>query len=272
MPIMTQKPISKTLGVVIPTLGLRESYLVECVAALDLSTVFLVIVGPSNVQQILNKHRLSYDVFLEEDKRDPLALSINKAMTKIPSDIEFVTWIGDDDIMYLDGALAAIQLLRQRDEVIVVYGDCQYMNERGEDIWLNSPGEFASSLISFLPQRISQPASIVRFSAWKTIGGLDPKYKLAFDYDLLIRLRKVGTFVYTEEKLARYRWHADALSVKTRSSSVFEASKVRQTHRNALLKVILAPIEVILIFSTYLFGYWMRIKLRNRNNTKTLEL
>lgn len=252
------------LGVVVPSLGLRRDYLLKCLQALGSEDVYIVVTGPQAVKGLVEEWQLKIDEFVEEHIGDPLARTINRAVARIPDSIEYVTWVGDDDILLIDMLLPLLKQMKHDPDGVLVYGDCDYINETGKVLWRNKPGKFAGKFISLLPQRISQPASIIRHSAWKSLDGLKEHFNLAFDYDLFIRLGGLGRFTYVEETLAQYRWHPDALSVKNRKKSVLEASIVRQSSRSPLSKVLLLPIEIFLISSTYMFGYWMKLKLRNQ--------
>lgn len=260
MPIMTTSRSNKLLGVVVPTLGTRVEYLSQCLHSLQSDQVYVVIVGPESLKALLHKRSLGYNEFLIELTSDSLATSINKAMARIPEDIPFITWIGDDDILNLENSLEVLSKYKNLNDV-VVYGDCDYIDTSAHVLWKNHPGEFAASFISLLPQRIAQPASFIRHSAWKEIGGLNPRYKLAFDYDMFIRLSAVGKLSYSRITFASYRWHQDALSVKARKFSVIEAFKVRQSTRSGLFKILYIPLEITVMTATYLFGLWMKYRL-----------
>ncbi|MFZ9309681.1 MAG: hypothetical protein ACO24W_05810 [Candidatus Nanopelagicales bacterium] len=204
---MTKSLSGALLGVVVPTLGTRANYLLRCLQALQTEKIFVVLVGPESAREMLKQENLHFDDFLIEDPSDSLATSINKAIKLLPDSVPFVTWIGDDDVINAEEILQAIEGIVDENKVVVVYGDCNYIDEYSHFLWKNVPGIHAAQLISLLPQRISQPASAIRHSAWRTIGGLNPAYTLAFDYDLFIRLSKVGSFQYKSVTLASYRWH-----------------------------------------------------------------
>ena len=70
------------------------------------------------------------------------------------------------------------------------------------------------------------------------MGPLDSKYKFAFDFDMFLRLTKIGKAVFVPEVLASFRWHADSLTVSQRRSSAAEASLVRKAHLPVYLRAI----------------------------------
>jgi hypothetical protein len=68
---------------------------------------------------------------------------------------------------------------------------------------------------------------------------LNEELRWAFDLDLFLRLRAVGTFTYVPVPLAEFRWHEGSLSVGARQGSVDEASRVRrEAHRRPLARAV----------------------------------
>jgi hypothetical protein len=109
----------------------------------------------------------------------------------------------------------------------MVYGKCEYIDRSGNKITTNRSGNYARFLMRFGPQLVSQPGSLIRKEAYLAAGGLNHGYKCAFDLDLFIKLQKFGKMHYTPAVLASFRWHADSLTVASRSESVKEAREIR---------------------------------------------
>jgi hypothetical protein len=82
----------------------------------------------------------------------------------------------------------------------------------------------------FGPDLIPQPGALFRRSSFKEVGGLSTDFSWAFDFDLFIKLSKIGKIKYINETLSKFRWHEGSLSVSGRTNSVLEASKVRVSH------------------------------------------
>jgi GT2 family glycosyltransferase len=97
-------------------------------------------------------------------------------------------------------------------------------------VWRNSSGRWASPLLHIGPDLVPQPGSLIRRSAWQAVGGVRTDLGWAFDFDLFLKLSKVGTLRFIPVVLAAFRWHADSLSVGQRRDSVREASQVRRDH------------------------------------------
>lgn len=88
-------------------------------------------------------------------------------------------------------------------------------------------GRWAVPLLSFGPDLIPQPGSLIRRSVFNSFGGLRTDLGWAFDVDLFINLKKHGKVRYLNQPLASFRWHPESLSVGQRDGSVREASQVR---------------------------------------------
>ena len=61
---------------------------------------------------------------------------------------------------------------------------------------------------------------------------------MAFDFDLLLKLKGIGKLKFLDATLASFRWHPESLSVEFRKKSVSEASQVRISHLPKALKPI----------------------------------
>jgi GT2 family glycosyltransferase len=122
------------------------------------------------------------------------------------------------------------QALDSDPATVLVYGSCDYVDPNGKVVWVNKSGPWASPLLHFGPDLIPQPGALFRRSAFEKVGGLSKTYDWAFDFDLLLKLKKTGKLRFINKTLASFRWHPESLSVEYRTMSVEEASKVRVHH------------------------------------------
>jgi hypothetical protein len=209
-------------------MGTRPDLLRESLASIRLAGDALVhIVAPSSAQieAILDSN--SYDA-LVVDPGKGLSAAIDTGLRSFPKSIEYINWIGDDDLLVKNSLIQTAALLDSNPNTVLVYGGCEYIDVDGNQLWLNKSGPYARYLMKFGPQLIPQPGSLFRKHAYHQIGGLNHQYKWAFDLDLLIRLSRVGELHYTPRTLAKFRWHEGSLTVGGRRSSVDEASRIRQ--------------------------------------------
>ena len=77
---------------------------------------------------------------------------------------------------------------------------------------------------------IAQPAAFVRSNAFRRIGMLDPEEKVAFDYDLWIRMAKSCHFEYVSEYWANSGMHRSAISFIDRKRVLTANMRLLERH------------------------------------------
>lgn len=222
------------VGIVIPTLGTRPDYLklaIESIRRASEEAVHILIVAPID---------FSLPASLEVDQLsvDPgmgLAAAINCGIRELPESIEFINWLGDDDLLEV-GAIDIAYNALAKSAVPFVFGQCKYINGQGELLFINKSGRWATLLMRVGPQLIPQPGALFRRSVFRSIGELDSQYKWAFDLDMFIKMSFAGRPIFLPMVLASFRWHNDSLSVGGRKGSVLEASLVRKKHLPMFLR------------------------------------
>jgi GT2 family glycosyltransferase len=218
------------IGIVIPTLGDRPEYLNESIESIRRGgDSYILIVRPVKARSIDENLAVKVDRIID-DPGTGLARAINEGIRSLPTEIEFASWLGDDDRLTAGSLDKATTALEDESAAVFVFGQCQYIDGAGNFIWLNKSGKWTSPLMLCGPQLIPQPGSLFRRSSFEMVGGLDESLKWAFDLDLFLKLRRQGKFLFIKEPLAEFRWHEGSLSVGSRQGSVDEASKVRQSH------------------------------------------
>ena len=210
-----------------PTMGTRPEFLRQALASIrSAGNAIIHIVAPSSAQLASVLDRNSYDTIVV-DPGTGLSAALDTGLRSFPQSVEYINWLGDDDLLTEGSLDHAISVLAGNPGIALVYGGCEYINGGGNSLWLNKSGSYAKYLMRCGPQLIPQPGALMRRDSYEKIGGLDHQYKWAFDLDLLIRLSRVGELQFTPRTLAKFRWHQDSLSVGGRNGSVTEASKIR---------------------------------------------
>ena len=219
--------MSTRIGIVVPTMGTRPQFLLQSLASIrSAGNVTIHIVAPesANLASVLDPN--SYDALIV-DPGMGLSAAIDAGLQSFSPNIEYINWLGDDDLLAESSLDHALTVLSGNPGIALVYGGCEYIDGEGKSLWLNKSGPYAKYLMRCGPQLIPQPGSLMRKDAFEKIGGLDHQYKWAFDLDLFIRLSRVGKLQFTPRTLAKFRWHDGSLSVSGRNGSVAEASKIR---------------------------------------------
>jgi GT2 family glycosyltransferase len=202
---------------------------------------------------------------ISEDSGPGLAHKLNTLLIEIGADCEYLAWLGDDDLLTPGSIEAAVSALEANPNSVMSFGGCDYIDARGKVMFTNSSSQGAATLLSFGPQLIPQPGSIMRRSSFLAVGGLGNEFALAFDFDLFLKLKKVGTLVFTNATLAQFRWHPTSLSVKRRMRSAIEASRVRRKHYGFPMTIIWPVWEPWVILATWAAG--KLVSLRSSRNS-----
>jgi len=261
---MSNHKKSQTVAIIVPTLGLRPKYLDECIRSiLNAGNSLIVIVSPSNV--IFNDFVKSKVGLFIEETGNGLAAAINLAVANLPPTIEFFNWLGDDDLLTENSIDKCIRALQASQQTIAVYGQCEYIDSNSKRVGTNYSGNWAKKILRFGPDLIPQPGALFRVNAFNAVEGLNTQYKLAFDFDLFIKLREFGEVTYLPEVLGKFRWHSDSLSVRSRMTSVLEVSKVRKSHLPAFIRAISFCWEGPIMCLTYMAGVALNARIKMTN-------
>ena len=224
------------VAVVVPTLGQRPDYLIECLRSIRVAgkSIICIVAPPSaDLSEVESLGLIDQKV---DDPKTGLPAAINFGFQSLPSNIKYIAWLGDDDLLEPSSITKTSALLRSDERASAVFGQCHYIDPSGHRILTNASGKWAVPLISFGPDLIPQPGSLMRRSAFDAFGGLRTDLGWAFDVDLFINLKKQGKIRYLKEPLASFRWHPESLSVGQRHGSVREASQVRVEYLPKVLR------------------------------------
>jgi len=215
--------------IVIPTLGTRAQYLRSTIESIKAQQVpaSIVIVGPTD-SPVIRQVSASFDIPVVADPGS-LPGAINAGIKDHAAGHDFVGWLNDDDYLEPGSLAATTQALVRNPQAVVAYGACRYVDAEGRELWISSAGKWAERALSWGPDLIPQPGMLVRAEAWQVVGGLDVSYRLAFDLDLLLRLRKVGDFINTGTVVSNFRWHPESLTVDNRAVNFAESERAKRS-------------------------------------------
>ena len=214
--------------VVVPTLGRRLGFLARTLESIRSQDVLsdIVIVSPSTEPELVelaDKHRAR----LIPDPGS-LTLSINEGVSLGLSRHMFVAWLNDDDVLEPGSLRATSEALKTNLDAVVAFGSCRYIDEAGRELWVSRAGDWAPRVLGWGPDLIPQPGMLIRAGAWKAVGGLDTSYRLAFDLDLLLRLRSHGSLANVHQLVSSFRWHPDSLTVENRRTNIVESERAKR--------------------------------------------
>ena len=230
-PTIATVPDQPRVLLVTATLGRRPEYLDQTLSSIRSQSVSsdIIIVAPGDAPGIHQAAKNASATLLDDPGSLVGAVNLGVSHGLANHDYEFVNWLNDDDLLEPGSLAATTGLLDTRPEAVAAYGACRYINDGGHQLFINKAGPWASRILSWGPDLIPQPGMLVRASAWQQIGGLDPSYSLAFDLDLLLKLKKLGQLADTGTVVSSFRWHAESLTVDDRRLNIAESERAKRT-------------------------------------------
>ena len=225
--------------VVIPTLGKRLETLGRTLSSVkDQAGVFvdMVLVAKTNTSElsaIADRYRARFILHPGN-----ISAAINAGFAQATQDHRYVAWLGDDDMLRPNALANASSLLEQNQAAVVAYGSCDYVDLNGNLLFNRRPPTMAPVLLQFIPGLIKQETCLFRLNALRRIGGLNEKLRYTMDLDLLLKLRRLGPFVKTDQILAAFCWHPDSLTISNRRASLAEAQDVQRSHARGITRML----------------------------------
>jgi GT2 family glycosyltransferase len=157
--------------------------------------------------------------------------AINRGFANV--DGEIMAWLNSDDLL-LPGALAAVaRHFQANPDVDVVYGHRLLIDEDDRQIgcWVMPPhADWPLELVDLIPQE----TLFWRRRAWDAAGGrLDPSFRFALDWDLLLRLRDAGARIERIPfVLGGFRIHAAQKTTAELPTGLVEVERIRATRHD----------------------------------------
>jgi GT2 family glycosyltransferase len=239
------------VGVVVPTIGERPQYLETTLKSIrDAGNSYIVLVGRKGFDASVYKKSGLVDLYVDEEVPS-VPNKINQGFRALPENIEYITWIGDDDLLAPGSLEVATNALDKPEKPVLVFGHCQYIDSAGNDVLVKRSGSWAVPLLRFGPQLVPQPSAFFRRDTFEKVGGLSDKFQFAFDFDLFLKLVKSGRAVFIDQILSSHRWHQTSLTYSRRWESVREASAIRVANLGTIAKLFSLLWEVPIQLITY---------------------
>lgn len=228
---------SKVL-LLLPTLGERPDYLKETIQSVIDQGVEcdIVMIYPLKNQEV----GVIADSIGAIKVEDPGGLSkaLNAGLSYANESHQFVSWIGDDDLLTDNSLKTAVSILEENEDAVVVYGYCDYIDENGDFLFKNKMGNLAPWLMTWGPNLVPCPGSLFRRSALEQVGRFDENLHYTMDLDIFLKLRKIGKFINAKQTLSSFRWHALSSTVSNREKSLSESQMVKRRHMGKRLRTI----------------------------------
>ena len=155
--------------------------------------------------------------------------TINKGWQRARGEI--VTWLNSDDTFTPGAVSKAVEYLRGRPGVGVVFGDTLFTEPDGTPIERSKArqGFDYREFVLACENPIPQPSAFIRRSVVDDAGLLDPHYYYFMDWDFFLRAGVRHRIEYTPELLSTYRLHPES---KTVAQAARAAPELEVMYRN----------------------------------------
>ncbi|WP_233862459.1 glycosyltransferase family 2 protein [Paraburkholderia adhaesiva] len=163
------------------------------------------------------------------------AAAINEGIAR--GTAPYVCWLNSDDLLLPGGLDKLVAAMEHHPAWPAAYGKALHLDDssgRRTPAWVEPFSERRLAVRCV----ITQPASLIRRTAWTALGGLDSTLKMALDYDLWWRLyRYGGPLGFVDEDIAINRNHDATKTRIHRRLHYKEAMEtVRRHHGHVPLK------------------------------------
>jgi glycosyltransferase involved in cell wall biosynthesis len=147
------------------------------------------------------------------------------------ADGEILAWLNSDDFYYPDALVRVGKFFEAHPDVDLLYGDCAYVDARGEVIrpYPTRPYHY-SALVIDTHNYIPQPATFIRRRAFESAGRLNASLSYIMDMEYWMRLGLRCQGVYLPERLAALRLHESAKSIHQLGGFAQELVNVYQAY------------------------------------------
>jgi glycosyltransferase involved in cell wall biosynthesis len=144
---------------------------------------------------------------------------------------EYICRMDSDDISMPDRLNYQVSFMQSHSEVVAMGGAILTMDSESQPLGLQQIANEHESIVANLLNRrtgLFHPASMIRASAFRNVGGYRPEYQWIEDHDLWLRLSSVGKLANTDHILLCYRQHA--------SSVCWQRAQTQRELMNALMR------------------------------------
>ena len=239
-------PAPPLISIVTPTYNMGR-YLEETIQSVltqDYPNIEYIVMDAGSTDEtlaILEKYRGKLEFHSGPD--EGTADAINKGFAGSHGSV--FAYLNADDI-YLPGAIStATRSLAAEPEVGVVYGEANWVDERGLVLAPYPVRPYDAALFS-QECFIAQPAAFIRREAFELAGRMDPHLQYAYDYDLWIRVSRLYQMRKIDGVLATSRMHRENKTMGQRRQVLRETLRLLGSHYGY------APFQPVHAYASYL--------------------
>jgi len=226
-----EHPHMPSIALVTPTLN-QGGFIEETIRSVLLQGYskleYWIIDGEStdSTPSIIDKYRSFVDGYIREADEGQ-SDAINKGIFKTST--ELVGWINSDDLLFPNAIRTLAKQYAEKKEVTLIYGGGAKINLHGK----------VQKLIGLRPhdkknlrRRLTflQPSMLFKREAFIATGGLDISLHYVMDWDLALKLAKLGPVQAIPDPIAKLRVYPDSKTGQKLWAPAEEVAKVALRH------------------------------------------
>lgn len=154
-------------------------------------------------------------------------LALKAAHTEISG--TYVGWVDSDDLLAPTALESTTAILDANPTLGMVYTDYWVINKAGRIKELGKRCRIPYSKNRLLVNFMTFHFRLLRRSLYEQVGGVDPGFPYAEDYDLCLKLAEVTQVHHLQKPLYYYRIHSETISRRHRLEQI-ENSKMAVAH------------------------------------------
>ncbi|MHC4725013.1 MAG: glycosyltransferase family 2 protein [Planctomycetota bacterium] len=145
---------------------------------------------------------------------------------------DILGWINSDDYL-LPGALEKIaHSFCENPQAVWLAGRCIRTDEKNNPVYVTVPEKQSTFSMMLWGASFSQPSVFWKKEKYEEIGGLNPSLCYSFDFDLFLRLNKLGAVLRIPDYISAFRFHDSSKTVTMPKQMIQEGRKVIRRHRD----------------------------------------
>lgn len=143
---------------------------------------------------------------------------------------DVLCWINSDDLMLGNSMHEAARHLDEHPESGAVYGDTIWMDENGHTLRGQREIDFDRFIWLHTYNYVPGMSMYWRRSVYEQVGGLNPRYDLAMDADLWLRISLVSRIAHVRRFWSAMRYYPEQKNRRLRAKSNAEDDEIRQSY------------------------------------------
>ena len=121
---------------------------------------------------------------------------------------DILCWLNSDDLYEVNAFKRVVEMFRQNPCIDVLNGELEVIDERSNWVAMWPRKIITNQQWMHYPQTIGQPSTFFTSKIYRKVGGINPNYNYAMDYDLFLRFAIANArFEYVNHSLAKFRVH-----------------------------------------------------------------